>query len=151
MASTIESLAAEIAGRSQPLTRNQIRQHARRHGVDPVELLTAVRRLRRPLCGEELEEQRRRSAAGVAKSQRRQRLEAQAAERFAREVDAIHAALTARGWVLEKISDSGSRYYSRNGQVARVSDHAPNDATLAWIEKTGVIEINTLDQAEECE
>lgn len=41
--------------------------------------------------------------------------------------------LLAAGWTLRTESESGSRYYERNGRHLRVSDHPPNEATAAWM------------------
>lgn len=145
-ASPIDSLAREIADREIPLTAKQIRQQAQRKGLNPTAVLTAVRKLRsQPLTGEALEEQRRRSAEGVRQSERQRQREEKRQERFAADVEKIHDAMLAAGWKLDKISESGSRYYSRGDELARVSDHAANPATQAWIDKNGVTEISRLE------
>lgn len=139
-------------------TNNQIIAHAKRNGLDHRQFLKDYQRARaarkatlpsnRPV-GEELEEQRRRSAEGVRKSNLQRRREERSQERFAGEVDSIHDAMLKAGWKLNKESESGSRYYSRGNELARVSDHAANEATRAWIDKNGVREISRLEDVPE--
>lgn len=49
--------------------------------------------------------------------------------------------LTASGFSLANESPSGSRYYIRDGEHVRVSDHEPNEATAMWMEKVGATDL----------
>lgn len=78
-----------------------------------------------------------RQQASIDEANRRLRAEAENEADIPRRLDAIHGALTAAGAVLEKKSESGSRYYRLGARHVRVSDHEPNAATQHWIDRCG--------------
>lgn len=138
---TAATLAAELMSRCPTISRNNLRQHAQRHGIPANDLLLAVREHRRtgrPAGGELLaaQETSRQAAAEhaawLASEQRREERLASADETLA----TIHAALVAAGATLDKESESGSRYYTlASGCPCRVADHDATAATDRWLER----------------
>lgn len=93
------------------------------------------------LTGESLVAQKSASAAGVARSNRQCQLADRRIDQFDANVAEIDRILAAAGFALRNVSECDSRYYERDGQHVRVSDHAPNAATAAWMESVGCVAV----------
>lgn len=107
-----------------------------------LDLLIEIRRLRSPgkLTGDALKAAQEATQAG---QQRAAAYQAMMNGRMARleEADSLteqaHALLIQAGGVLDKVSESGSRYYTVGEKVIRISDHAANEATSEWLDRAG--------------
>lgn len=134
------------------LTENQFIALARQSGLtnrrEAVELFREYRRAmfpRQRLTGEALQVQQEKSAAGQRKSQKRSDREERRLESFDSDLPEMHALLMSNGFTLAKASGSGSRYYEKDGEHIRVSDHLPNEATQQWMDKVGADDVGSLN------
>jgi hypothetical protein len=127
------------------LNRNQIAAEIRRRGLDKEEAKRELNRVRssqpprqQMMTDEELDEHRRKSAEGVARSraamareERRGVPEGEIDSNF----KAAHDKLLASGAKHDAESEYGSRYYTMpNGRKVRLGDHPPTEATDKWLQ-----------------
>jgi hypothetical protein len=136
--------------------RVQLNHHAKNSNLNPVERAAAWRKYLAnngvatgSPTGTALAEQKNKSAAGQVRSRREQRRMETRIDQVAEQIETIHQTLLAAGWMLVNESESGSRYYERDGQHVRVSDHAANEATDRWMQSVGCVEVTTVEQAKE--
>ena len=95
------------------------------------------------LSGEDLEAARAITAKSIADEKARREKQARRESRFDENVEEIDRILKEAGFVLNNVSVCGSRYYQRGDQHVRVSDHSPNEATSAWMDKVGCDTVTT--------
>lgn len=96
---------------------------------------------------EQRAEMAEKSRIGQARANRaKQRAESRLTN-FESSVIEIDRVLVFAGFVLKNISECDSRYYERDGQHVRVSDHTANEATARWMESVACVEVTTVQQA----
>ena len=115
MNTDIRSLAGHLAAIRHRKTREsfarRVAADAAKHGIAEEALWEAIR-----FAGQKREEKR------SAERRADEREAARMNEAFGR-LPALLADLEAAGWTLDHASESGSRYYAREGETLRISDH----------------------------
>lgn len=149
--------AGEFVASSKPkkiLTKNQFIARKQREGVDRREAAKQYiayrqeHKVSEKPTGEALRIQQEKSKAGQIASQKIQKRMDRRIDTFYEDLPKIHEKLLQSGFVLQKQSPSGSRYYERNGEWIRASDHAPNEATQRWMDSVDCRDVGSLKDLE---